>query len=72
MICTLPLIVLLVLPQLASAVRCSAADLQQLLGDYSDICSHHFAPAVLLTAQLADLHVLFNRSLATLHGVSPN
>ena len=65
----LRLCVLLLLVRFAAAMQCSALEIQQLLGDYSEACTHHFASAVLLTARLADLHVAYNRSLLLINQV---
>ena len=63
------LCVLLLLVRVTTAMQCSALEIQQLLGDYSEACTHHFASAVLLTARLADLHVAYNRSLVLINQV---
>ena len=63
------LCVFLLLVRFTVAMQCSALEIQQLLGDYSEACTHHFASAVLLTARLADLHVAYNRSLLLINQV---
>lgn len=63
------LCVFLLLVRFTVAMQCSALEIQQLLGDYSEACTHYFASAVLLTARLADLHVAYNRSLLLINQV---